>query len=237
MLAALWRESPHTKVPEDRQLMTMAALLHVDPAGTALVGELIGQSGLGAEAWLRRYLHAYLSPLLHCFYQYELVFMPHGENLILVLKDQAVERVLMKDITEEILLFDQDRPLPEDVERVRVDTTDEMKLLYLYTDVFDGFFRFLGSLLDAQGIFAEADFWQLVAETVQIYQERHPELQERFARYDLFQPTVRRCCLNRLQLSNTKHMLNLADPMNSLKFEGVMENPIASFKDRWSREG
>ena len=41
------------------------------------------------EEWLRRYLDAYLRPLLHCFYAYDLVFMPHGENVILVLRDDG----------------------------------------------------------------------------------------------------------------------------------------------------
>ena len=33
-----------------------------------------------------RYLDAYLAPLLHCFYAHDLAFMPHGENVILVLR-------------------------------------------------------------------------------------------------------------------------------------------------------
>ncbi|WP_198511788.1 IucA/IucC family C-terminal-domain containing protein, partial [Bacillus subtilis] len=35
------------------------------------------------------YLTCYLSPLLHCFYQHDLVFMPHGENLIMLLENNV----------------------------------------------------------------------------------------------------------------------------------------------------
>lgn len=66
--------------------MTMAALLHVDPQGRALLPELIQASGLDAGTWLERYVDAYLTPLIHCFYAHDLVFMPHGENVILVIR-------------------------------------------------------------------------------------------------------------------------------------------------------
>ena len=36
--------------------MTMAALLHVDPQGRALLPELVRASGLPVDAWLRRYV-------------------------------------------------------------------------------------------------------------------------------------------------------------------------------------
>ena len=65
----------------------MASLLHVDDEGNAVAAALIERSGPGAAEWLRRYLDAYLTPLLHSLYAYDLVFMPHGENVILVLND------------------------------------------------------------------------------------------------------------------------------------------------------
>ena len=65
----------------------MASLLHVDAEGKPLVAALIERSGLAPAEWLRRYFEAYLVPLLHCFYAYDLAFMPHGENVILVLED------------------------------------------------------------------------------------------------------------------------------------------------------
>ncbi|MEM6733580.1 MAG: IucA/IucC family protein, partial [Myxococcota bacterium] len=52
MLAALWRESPYTRVDESTSLMTMAALLHRDRKGEALLPELVSRSGLSPEAWL-----------------------------------------------------------------------------------------------------------------------------------------------------------------------------------------
>lgn len=112
MLAALWRESPVPALEPGRRLATMASLLHVDRHGGSFAAALIEESGLEPAVWLRRYLDAYLTPVLHAFYAYDLVFMPHGENAILVIEDGAVERVIFKDIAEEIAVMDPQAVLP-----------------------------------------------------------------------------------------------------------------------------
>ena len=88
MLAALWRESPVPGLEPGRRLATMASLLHIDRDGRSLAAALIARSGLTPSGWLRRYLDAYLTPLLHSFYAHDLAFMPHGENVILVLDER-----------------------------------------------------------------------------------------------------------------------------------------------------
>ena len=87
MLAALWRESPVPGLAPGRRLATMAAAAARRPTTDgSLAAALIAESGLAPAEWLRRYLDAYLVPLLHSFYAYDLAFMPHGENVILVLR-------------------------------------------------------------------------------------------------------------------------------------------------------
>ncbi|UZO80635.1 GNAT family N-acetyltransferase [Aquimarina sp. ERC-38] len=231
MLSALWRESPQQKIKQHQNVMTMAALIHRDKEGNALIAAMIKASRISPQDWLQTYLDAYLKPLLHCFYAYELVFIPHGENIILIMEDQVPVRILMKDITEEIIVFDPELVLPEAVQRVFTPASDEMKVLSLFTDIFDGFFRFLSVILEEQLQFSEIGFWKQVATTVHTYQAENKHLQKQFERYDLFMPEFGRCCLNRLQLRNTKQMLNLADPIESLIIEGTIKNPIASFKN------
>lgn len=235
MLSCLWRESPVPRLAPGERLMTMAALLHVDREGQALLPLLIGRSGLGVEAWLRRYLRAYFAPLLHCFYAHDLSFMPHGENLILVLRGHVPVRAIMKDIGEEAAILDQDAVLPAEIGRLAVDVPEDYKLLALFIDVFDGVFRHLSALLVEHGCCTEEAFWSLVAECAVDYQARHPALREKFARHDLFAPAFRHSCLNRLQLANTLQMVNLADPAASLKMTGTLANPLAPFKP-WAAE-
>ncbi|WP_037676415.1 IucA/IucC family siderophore biosynthesis protein [Streptomyces griseus] len=227
MLAALWRESPVPSLREGESLATMASLVHVDDEGASFAGALIERSGLTPTEWLRHYLRAYFTPLLHSFYAYDLVFMPHGENVILVLEDGVVRRAIYKDIAEEIAVMDPDAVLPPEVRRIRVEVPEDTKLLSIFTDVFDCFFRFLAANLATEGILEEDDFWRTVAEVTREYQASAPELAERFRQYDMFAPEFALSCLNRLQLRNNKQMVDLADPSGALQLVGNLENPIA----------
>jgi siderophore synthetase component len=227
MLAALWRESPVPSLQEGESLATMASLVHVDHTGASFAGALIERSGLSPVEWLRRYLRAYFTPLLHSFYAYDLVYMPHGENVILVLKDGAVQRAIYKDIAEEIAVMDPQAVLPPVVERIRVEVPEDKKLLSIFTDVFDCFFRFLAADLADEGILDEDDFWRTVAESVREYQKSAPELADKFRQYDMFAPEFALSCLNRLQLRNNKQMVDLADPSGALQLVGSLKNPIA----------
>ncbi|MGW0950621.1 IucA/IucC family protein [Streptomyces sp. NPDC002545] len=227
MLAALWRESPVPSLRDGESLATMASLLHVDHEGTSFAGALIERSGLSPTQWLRGCLRAYLTPLLHSFYAYDLVFMPHGENVILVLEDGEVRRAVFKDIAEEIAVLDPDAALPPQVRRIRVEVPDDQKLLSLFTDVFDCFFRFLAAGLATEGILEEDGFWRTVAEAVREYQESVPELAWKFRQYDLFAPEFALSCLNRLQLRDNRQMVDLADPSGALQLVGTLRNPLA----------
>ena len=73
-------------------------------------------------------------------------------------------------------------------------------------------------------------FWAGVAGCVRDYQASMPELADRFRRYDLFTPRFGRSCLNRLQLRNTRQMVDLddPDPAAGLQFAGTLANPLAS---------
>ncbi|MDK1475620.1 IucA/IucC family siderophore biosynthesis protein [Streptomyces sp. 549] len=232
MLAALWRESPVPSLQPGERLVTMASLLHVDRAGDSFAGALIAESGLAPADWLRRYLEVYLTPLLHSFYAYDLAFMPHGENVILVLENGVPKRAVFKDIAEEIVVMDSAAVLPPDVERIRADVPEDMRLLSLFTDVFDCFFRFLNATLAADEVLDEQTFWSTVAECVTAYQKSVPHLADRFDQYDLFAEDFALSCLNRLQLRNNKQMVDLQDPVGALQVVGTLTNPLARFAPR-----
>ncbi|MGW2064513.1 IucA/IucC family siderophore biosynthesis protein [Streptomyces sp. NBC_01724] len=229
MLAALWRESPLPGLAAGERVATMASLVHTDHEGNSVAGALIAESGLAPAAWLRRYLDAYLVPVLHCFYAYDLVYMPHGENVILVVEDGVVTRTVFKDIAEEIAVMDPDAVLPPQVERIRAEVPDDMKLLSVLTDVFDCFFRFLAAGLATESILDEDTFWRTVAECVSGYQESMPQLADKFKQYDMFTDEFALSCLNRLQLRNNKQMVDLTDPSGALQLIGTLRNPIAGF--------
>lgn len=221
MLAALWRESPVPRLGTGERLVTMASLLHRDAGGTSFATALVRRSGMAPEQWLRAYLDAYLYPLVHCLRAYDLAFMPHGENLILVLHDGVVRRALMKDIGEEVAILG-DRPLPGPVERIRAVVDDEEKALAIFTDVFDGVLRHLSGILASDGVLHEDRFWALVAETIDRHADEHPDLT---SGVDLRAERFAHSCLNRLQLRNTLQMVDLANQSESLIYAGTLPNP------------
>ena len=229
MLSALWRESPLPLLAPGQQLTTMAALLHVDAAGKPMVSALMERSGLAPAEWLRRYFEAYLVPLAHCLYSYELAFMPHGENVILILENGVPVSAVMKDIAEEIVVMGDRLELPEDVARIKVEIPDGEKVLAIFTDVFDCIFRFLSALLEEDGKLSGEEFWRTAAAVLRNYQGDHPELAAQFARHELFAEDFELSCLNRLQLRNNQQMLDLADPSGGLQMAGRLQNPLARF--------
>ncbi|MET1132690.1 MAG: IucA/IucC family C-terminal-domain containing protein, partial [Aeromicrobium sp.] len=226
MIAALWRESPVPLVGDGERLATMASLLHRDADGRSLAAAMIEASPVDAASWVRSYLHAYLRPIVHCLVAHDLAFMPHGENLVLVLRDQVPVRAFMKDVGEEVAVMGE-RDLPEDVRRIRVDVDPEVKALALHTDVFDGVLRHLAAILHVDGVLDEDAFWAEVARCLRQHAEEHPELADAVAAYDFFRPTFRHSCLNRLQLRNTLEMVDISDQAESLIYAGTLDNPVA----------
>ena len=205
----------------------MASLLHRDADGRSLAVAMIEASPLDAASWVHRYLEAYVRPIVHCLLAHDLAFMPHGENVVLVLRDHVPVRALMKDIGEEVCVMDTARPVPPEVERVRADVDLDIRALALHTDVFDGVLRHLAAILHVDGALDQADFWELVGDCLRRHAAEHPELAAQVAAYDLHRPTFRHSCLNRLQLRNTLEMVDISDQSSSLMYAGTLDNPVA----------
>ncbi|QKT08970.1 IucA/IucC family siderophore biosynthesis protein [Gordonia sp. X0973] len=229
MLAALWRQSPVPLLRDGETLSTMAALLHVDHTGEPFVGALVERSGLPAREWLRSYLDAYLHPITYLLYAHELKFSPHGENLILVLRDGVPVRSILKDIGEEVFILGDAPDLPEEAVRAKSQEADETRNLGILSDVFDDFFRPLAALLHRFGIVDDDEFWQEVAASINALQAQHPELAERFARWDVFAPSFGAIHLNQLQLRNRQRMADHEIPYSDMVAAGhELVNPIHS---------
>ncbi|MBF4160395.1 GNAT family N-acetyltransferase [Nocardioides acrostichi] len=231
MLAALWRESPATALRggegEDERIITLAALLHRDPTGASYCAALVRASGLTPRAWLRRLLDAYLRPVAHCLLAHDLAFMPHGENVLLVLRGQAPQRCVMKDLGEEVGVLSPSRPLPESAERARAEVDPDDRCLAVLTDVVDGVLRHLAALWETEGLLPVEQFWAEAAACLEQHALDHPELADAVRTIDLQRPTFRHSCLNRLQLRDARQMVDIADQASSLLYAGELVNPLA----------
>ncbi|MCM3672691.1 IucA/IucC family siderophore biosynthesis protein [Peribacillus simplex] len=201
MLGGIWRESIYSYMEEGEKPITLASLLHVDSKGQPYVESLIEKSGLTAEAWTAQLFDVILSPLLHFIYQYGLVFSPHGQNTILVLKDYRPHRLAIKDFVDDVNVSDQPLPelssLPDDLRKVLRSETPEGLVQFIFTGLFICHFRYLSTLLMKRSLLDEDAFWEGVAQTILTHQKKFPVLQDRFDTFNFFAPKLTKLCLNR----------------------------------------
>ncbi|MGP4070069.1 IucA/IucC family protein [Halobacillus sp. B29] len=232
MLGAIWRESIYTYLEEGEQAITLAALLHEDHNGTPYIQAMMEASGLEPEEWMKKFYQVVMDPLLHYLYQYGTVFSPHGQNTILVLKNHQPHRLAIKDFVDDVNVTDQ--PFPE-----LADLSDEMKTVlrteppegltqFIFTGLFICHLRYLSHQLENHNLLNEEKFWQLLAESIHHYQERFPELEERFELFDFFKPEMTKLCLNRNRMVDYGYA-DGDDRPHASEF-GRVTNALAAFK-------
>ncbi|MFF2589241.1 IucA/IucC family protein [Peribacillus butanolivorans] len=201
MLGGIWRESIYSYMEEGEKPITLASLLHVDYEGKPYVESLIEKSGLTTEAWTAQLFDVILSPLLHFIYQYGVVFSPHGQNTILVLKDYKPHRLAIKDFVDDVNISDQPLPelsmLPDNLKKVLRSEAPEGLVQFIFTGLFICHFRYLSTLLMRRNLLDENVFWEGVARAILTHQQKFPQLQDRFETFNFFAPKLTKLCLNR----------------------------------------
>lgn len=225
-LGALWRESAENYLKEDEQMVTMASLLYVDDHGIPLVQAFAEKSGMSIKEWLKSYLDAYLTPLLHIYYTHSLCVTPHGENIMVVLKNGIPQRIVIKDFVDDIVLTKEAREkLPAHLADGLIQSSNKENIpLFILLGVFDAFFRYLSNILHTYSNFKEQTFWSLVHDCVENYKSENTHLQERYEKYDLYVPTFKRFYINSLRLKNNGYSENKAFAIP--RKDGALPNPL-----------
>jgi siderophore synthetase component len=225
-LGAMWRENPVNSLKEGENLMTMAALLHVDNQGKSLVQELIEKSELSTEEWLKTYFRAYLKPVMQLYYQHSLCIDPHGQNVILILKDYVPTRIALQDFVGDILINEEaKKKLPQEfIDKLfNASPNPENAPLVILIAVFDAFFRYLSDVMTTTANYPEVSFWNCVHDIIIEYQEEHPELKEMLDKYDLFIPEFKRLIFNSRRLFNGYEETS---GFPHMKKSGFIPNPL-----------
>lgn len=75
---------------------------------------------------------------------YDLVFMSHWENLILLLEGHVPMKVIMKDIAEEVVVFSEDKKVSVEIEWISISIPDDIKFAY-FSQIFLILFSVLSS--------------------------------------------------------------------------------------------
>ena len=208
MLGVIWRENPSCYLQQGEEAVLMAALMESDNAGRPLIDAWIAQSGLTAEAWLEKLFDATVIPFYHLLCRYGVALIAHGQNVTLVMKDATPQRILLKDFQGDMRLVDEDFPqaasLPEQVKSVTARLSADYIIHDLQTGNFVTVLRFISRLTLQSGV-SETRFYQILAEVLRRYMAAHPDLAERFAKFDLFKPQIIRVILNPVKLTFSEH--------------------------------
>ncbi|WP_431609669.1 IucA/IucC family protein [Chryseobacterium sp. 'Rf worker isolate 10'] len=225
-LGALWRESAENYLKEDEQMVTMASLLYVDENGVPLVQAFAEKAGVSIKEWIESYLDAYLTPLLHIYYTHSLCVTPHGENIMVVLKNGVPKRIVIKDFVDDIVLTTEAREkLPAHLADGLIQSSNKENIpLFILLGVFDAFFRYLSNALHTYSNFNEETFWELVHNCVENYKAENTHLQERYEKYDLYVPAFKRFYINSLRLKNNGYSENKAFAIP--RKDGALPNPL-----------
>jgi siderophore synthetase component len=201
LLGCIWRESIYSYIEEGEQPITLASLLHVDKNGTPFISNLQKQSGLTWDKWLDHLFTVILHPLLHYLYRYGVVFSPHGQNTILVLKDAIPHRLAIKDFVDDVNVSQHPIPelsdIPGDLKKILRSEEPEGLCQFIFTGLFICHMRYLSDLLDTHQLISETTFWNNVRNTILNYQNRFPEWKNRYELFDLLRPKFTKLCLNR----------------------------------------
>jgi siderophore synthetase component len=232
MLGTIWRESIYTYLEDGEQAITLAALLYEDHNNKSYVVSLIEQSGLDSEEWMKQFFKVVMDPLLHYLYQYGTVFSPHGQNTIVVLKEAKPHRLAIKDFVDDVNISDQDFPelqgLSAEFKAVLRTEPPEGLTQFIFTGLFICHLRYLSNLLKNNEVMEEETFWGLLADSIINYQERFPQLQERFKLFDFFKPELTKLCLNRNRMVDYGYSDD-DDRPHASEF-GKVTNALASYK-------
>ncbi|WP_199824038.1 IucA/IucC family siderophore biosynthesis protein [Streptomyces sp. NBRC 109706] len=205
LLGCIWREPIESYLEPRERARTLASLLSTDRDGRSFTAELVRRSGLAPEEWLRRLFAALLPPLLHFLYRYGTVFSPHGENALVVFDERDIPvRLAVKDFVDDVNVSAEPLPefdtMPVQVREVLLTEPPAFLTQFIHSGLFVGVFRYLAPICEERLGVPEVDFWSLVRAEILAYQQRFPELKQRFETFDLLTPRIKRLCLNRNRL-------------------------------------
>jgi siderophore synthetase component len=232
MLGAIWREPVHGYLRAGERAITMAALIHRDPAGASFAECLVARSGLEVDAWVRRLHEVTLPPLLHVLYRFGTTFSPHAQNCLVVLDaDDVPLRLVVKDFVDDAMISSEAlgelADMPPDVRAALGQGVEAMLLAqWIQCGLLVCVHRYLAEILDERMGYDEGAFWRGAERAVANYHERfEDELGLRFDLFDVEAPAFVKLCLNRVRILGRGYADAADRPVASAS--GWIDNPLA----------
>lgn len=228
MFGVIFRESPANYLEAGERALPLAALFQRDPYGDSILAALIKDSGLTPAEWMDALLKAVMEPLLHFLYKYGFVFSPHGQNALIALKGSRPTRLLVKDFVDDANLSIDSLPEHESLPEALYDLLDALEPLaliqWIQSGLFVCVFRYLTEILEDDGLMTEREFWQRTSAVIRAYQNRFPEMSERYRIFNLYAPAFPKLCLNATRLMDIGYADSAERPSASVA--SLLDNPL-----------
>lgn len=200
-LACIWRESLLPHLASEEQAVPFTGLTARELDGTPLVDPWVRT--FGVRRWVEDLVAVTVLPLVHLLQRHGIALEAHAQNMTLVHAAGRPRRLAVKDFHDGVRfsrsqLADPGR-CPElagtPPHHTNPNSFVETEDLDLVTDYLLDALCFinlgeLAMLLADTYSFGEHEFWAAVRGAIQTYHRRFPELADRFARFDVFKPSI-----------------------------------------------
>ncbi len=232
LLGVIWRENVNNYLQAGEKVITMAALIHIDNENQPFIMELIASSGLTIDEWLAKLFKIVIPPLLHWLYKYGVVYSPHGENTMLVLdENNCPKRLVIKDFIDDVNISQHDNEalmnLPDELKSVLYRLPDADLAQFIQTGLFVVLYRYLSDILATYVCYPESQFWEILYQVINQYNNKHPEFARRIEEINILKPQFKKLSLNRLRLLEVGYADYAARP--KVESTGVVDNPASKF--------
>ncbi|AUG55978.1 IucA/IucC family protein [Thalassospira marina] len=202
-LGAVWRENVTKYLRNGEVAFPFNGLPHMQQNGKPVIDGWIKQHGL--QEWTAQLIRVSVLPILHLLYAEGIGLESHGQNIVLIHKNGWPERIALKDFHDGVRYSPADLARPQKAPSLHAAPASHLKLnrnSFIITDdvnavrdfTCDAFFFIalaeIAIFLNREYGLAESWFWQTTAGIIKDYQNQHPEHETRFAKFDVFAPTI-----------------------------------------------
>lgn len=203
LIGTIWRESIHIYLQPEEFAIPATALCFLDSQNKSVSDDWIAVHGL--QAWVEKLLDVLLKPFVHLLYAHGIGFEAHAQNTILIFRDGLPVRAAVRDLpggirfTRAYLQKSESCPMLLDApeyrltpgERSVLDATPQEVVWYLHDAIFFVHLAEIAHFPHMHQGLDESEFWKMASRVIEGYQEKFPELDERYSVLDLFQPQIR----------------------------------------------
>lgn len=244
VIGCMWRESLHQYLEPDEEAVPFNALSAKELDGVPFIDPWVQEHGI--ENWLRQLVEKSVLPVVHLLIKHGIALESHAQNMILIHRNGVPVRVALKDFHEDLIYckpyLNDPEACPDFAKVHEFYATVEPNVMFHMDDpslvrdlTLETLFLInlgqLALLLAEHYDFAESRFWMLLAQMIEQYQNRFPELKERFELFELFVPSIlaEQLTKRRLYPDNVMHVHQVPNALYQAR-ESLRSTPVGGDK-------